>query len=91
MAWSNKCTAAMVGGIPLRFREDCREGVNPPELIVGDFHQNWEECFFLIVVRSSSEGFPLRGGKALRTSRKRSVIALGIMTQTDFWRTGQGL
>ena len=30
-------------------RIDCHEGVNPPKLIVGDFHQNWEE------------GFPYRG------------------------------
>ncbi len=44
-ARSNKCTATMVGGVPPWFREDCHEGVNPPKLIVGDFHQNWEEGF----------------------------------------------
>ena len=34
----------------------------------------------LIIVRLSSEGFPLRGGKASCDSLKRNVIALGIMT-----------
>jgi hypothetical protein len=63
-AWSNKCLAAMVGGVPPWFHEDCREGVNPPELIVGDFHQNWEEGFLNcgeVVVR----GLSFKGGKGL--------------------------
>ena len=63
-AWSNKCTAAMVGGVPPWFREDCHEGVNPPELIVGNFHQNWEEGFLYpgeVVVR----GLSFEGGEGL--------------------------
>jgi hypothetical protein len=61
-AWSNKCLAAMVGSVLPWFHEDCREGVNPPELIVGDFHQNWEEGFpncGEVVVR----GLSFKGGE----------------------------
>ena len=54
----------MVGGVSPWFCEDCREGVNPPELIVGDFHQNWEEgfpyCGEVIV-----QGLSFEGGKGL--------------------------
>ncbi len=39
----------MVNGVPPWVREDCHEGVGPPELIIGDFHQYREE------------GFPYRG------------------------------
>ena len=39
----------MVGGVPLWVREDCREGVDAPKLILGDFRQYQEE------------GFPYRG------------------------------
>ncbi len=54
----------MVGGVPPWDREDSREGVDPPELIVGDFHQNWEQGFPYrgeIVIR----GLSVEGGKSL--------------------------
>ena len=54
----------MVGSVPPWVREDCREGVDPPELIVGDFHQNWEEGFPYrgkVVIR----GLSFEGGKGL--------------------------
>ena len=54
----------MVGSVPPWVREDCREGVDPPNLIVGDFHQNWEEGFPYcgeVVIR----GLSVEGGKGL--------------------------
>ncbi len=63
-ARANKCTATMVGSIPPWFREDCHEGVNPLELIVGDFYQNWENGFPYggeVFV----QGFSFEGGKGL--------------------------
>jgi hypothetical protein len=71
----------MVGGVPLWVREDCREGVDAPKLILGDFRQYQEEGFPYrgeVVI----QGLSFEGGKTSRTSRKRSVIALGVMTQT---------
>jgi hypothetical protein len=68
----------MVGGIPQRIREDGREGVDPPELIVGD-SMRMGSIVSLISVRSLSVGFLLKGGEALRASLKRSVIVLGVM------------
>ena len=59
-ARSNTCTDAMVGSVPPWFREDCCEGVKPPELIVGDFYQNREEgfpyCGEVVVRKLSFEG-----------------------------------
>jgi hypothetical protein len=75
-AWSNKCTAAMVGGVPPWFREDCHEGVNPPALIVGDFHQNWEEGFPYcgeVVV----QGLSIEGGKGLAHPPKEKRDCFG--------------
>jgi hypothetical protein len=33
----------MVGGVPHAIRDDGCEGVDPPELIVGDLHEDWKE------------------------------------------------
>ena len=44
----------MVVGVPPWVLEDCREGVDPPKLIIGDFLQYWEE------------GFPYRGEVVVR-------------------------
>ncbi len=33
----------MVGGIPRGIREDGREGMEPPKLIVGDHHEEGED------------------------------------------------
>ncbi len=35
--------AAMVGGVHHCIPQDGREGVDPPKLVVGDLHQDWEE------------------------------------------------
>ncbi len=66
----------MVGGVPPWFREDCREGVNPPKLIVVDFHQYWEEgfpyCGEVIV-----QGFSFEGGKGLARVLKEERDCFG--------------
>jgi hypothetical protein len=33
----------MLSGVPHTLRDEGREGVDPPELIVGDLHEDWEE------------------------------------------------
>ncbi len=66
----------MVGGVPPWFCEDCREGVNPPELIVGDFHQNREEGFLYrgeVVVR----GLSFEGGKGIARFLKEECDRFG--------------
>ena len=63
MVCAIKFTAAMVGGIPHRVCKDCCEGVDP-ELILGDFHEDWEERFpdhCEVIVR----GLSIEGGKGL--------------------------
>jgi hypothetical protein len=79
----------MVDGVPPWVHEDCCEGADPIKLIVEDLHQYWEDRFPYcseIVIR----GLSFEGGKASRTSWKRSVIALSVMTQTVFRGTKQG-
>jgi hypothetical protein len=39
-----ECIAAMVGGVRHCIPQDGHEGVVPPELVVGDLHQDREEC-----------------------------------------------
>ncbi len=59
-----ECIAAMVGGVRHCICQDGREGVEPPELVVGDLHQNWEEGLLdqeEIVIR----WLPLDGGEAI--------------------------
>jgi hypothetical protein len=54
----------MVGGIPCGIREDCREGMDPPKLIVGNHHEEGEDCLLEckeIVV----SWFPLDGGEGV--------------------------
>ncbi len=54
----------MVGSVSPWVREDCREGVDPPKLILGDLHQNREEGFPYrgeVVIR----GLSFEGGKSL--------------------------
>jgi hypothetical protein len=54
----------MVGGVPCWIREDGHERMDPPELIVGNSHEDWEERFpdcCEVVVR----GLPLEGRKVL--------------------------
>lgn len=36
--WAAEVVATMVGGISRGIGEDCREGMDPPKLIVGDVH-----------------------------------------------------
>ncbi len=38
-----ECIAAMVGSVRHCIRQDSHEGVDLPELIVVDLHQDWEE------------------------------------------------
>ncbi len=40
--WAFECGTAMVGGVPQWIHEDGREGVDPPELIVENLHENGE-------------------------------------------------
>jgi len=42
---ANECIAPMIGGVPYRIREDRREGVDPPKLIVGSLHEDGEKHF----------------------------------------------
>ncbi len=56
--------AAMVGGVSHCIRQDGREGVDSPKLVVGDLHQDWEERLpdqEEIVIR----WLPLDGGEAI--------------------------
>ncbi len=78
-----ECIAAMVGGVRHCIHQDGCEGVDPPELVVGDLHQDWEEC-----LPNQEEivicWLPLNGGKLLRASSNRRVIALGVMALLVF-------
>jgi hypothetical protein len=38
-----ECIAAMVGSVCHCIQQDGYEGVDPPKLVVGDLHQDWEE------------------------------------------------
>ncbi len=76
--------AAMVGGVCHCIRQDGREGVDPPKLVVGDLHQDWEEPLSQIKRRLSSVGFPLMGGKLSPASLNRRVIVLGVMALLVF-------
>ena len=73
----------MVGGVPPWFREDCREGVNPPELIVEDFHQNQEEGFPYcgeVVV----QGLSFEGGKGLACHPEEECDCFGCHDSDGF-------
>ena len=41
--WAAEVVATMDGGIPRGISEDCREGMNPPKLIVGNHHEEGED------------------------------------------------
>ncbi len=56
--------AAMVGSVHHCIPQDGREGVDPPELVIGDLYQDWEERLpdqeEIIICR-----LPLDGGEAI--------------------------
>ncbi len=56
--------ATMVGGVRHCITQDGCEGVDPPELVVGDLHQDWEERLpnreEIVICR-----LPLDGGEAI--------------------------
>jgi hypothetical protein len=56
--------ATMVGGVRHCILQDGCEGVDPPELVVGNLHQDWEERLLdreeIVICR-----LPLDGGEAI--------------------------
>jgi hypothetical protein len=40
---ASECVAAMVCSVPHTIRDDGSEGVDAPQLIIGDLHEDWEE------------------------------------------------
>ena len=70
--------SAMLSGVPHAIRDEGREGVDSPKLIVGNL-MRIGRSLFRINRRSLSVGFPSREGMASLASLKRRVNALGVM------------